>query len=236
MQRVGRVMALLALSCTGCGAGDATVTSTAPSSVADGGGTAGATSGSEPQGTTGNAGPEAMAPVTADAAVADEEDASVPVAPSGDACMDAAMRIATCFLTRKESGAAACKSGAVDAAPTIARFLVSGGSCDTLTKQGITLSTPCDQPPLPQHVTQLVGFEAAAKLCMNGPVNTAAVCNSACENLAPCVDEKMLDEKLKDAARCFDGCIRNSEDATTFGCSAMYSDCTALAEMCWTES
>jgi len=233
MQRVGRMVAVLAMAWAGCAASDSTVTSSSPIGTADAS-AADASSGAMPSGgTTGGNGSEPAPTTTPDAAV--DADVTMPVTPTGDACMDAALRIAGCFLSRTESGTAACIAGASDAAPTVARFLIAGDSCGTLTMQGIVPTTPCDQAPLPQHVAQLVGFEAAATLCKNGPVNTAAVCNAACENLPPCVDEKMLDEKLKDAARCFDGCIRNTDDKTAFACSAQHKgDCTALAEQCWT--
>ena len=233
MQRVGKIVAVLALSWVGCEASDAQ-RSTTTSSVQTDAGTLPMTGTVTDAGARSDAGTSAPMPQV-DSGANVQVDAGSMSPSTGDACMDAAMRIASCFLSRSEAGAPACAASAIDAAPTVARFLIGGGSCDTLTKQGITPSTPCDQAPLPQHITQLAGYEAAAQLCTAGPVNSGAVCNAACTNLPPCVDEKMLDEKLKDPAVCFDGCIRNAEDATAFSCSAEHGgDCMALAEQCWT--
>ncbi len=232
MKHVVSVVALVALSWAGCVAGDdSTVTGSAAT-----GADAGTTANSKDAGdaTQDGSAPAPGPDSNSDAGGASNVDAGTGVIPTGDACMDAATRIAGCFLTRQQAGAAVCKAAAVDATPTVARFLIAGGSCPTLIKQGITLATPCDQAPLPMHVTQLVGYAAAAKLCSEGPANTAATCNAACANAAPCVDAKMLDDKLKDPVRCFDGCIRNAEDASAFSCSAMQTNCDALAEKCWT--
>ena len=231
MKHVSRVVALVALCWAGCAESDQRAVMGAPVTAVDAGDT------SAQDDDAGFTPGEGMEPAPAGGSKTDAGaavDAGGSPMPSGDPCMDAATRIAGCFLNRQEAGVAACKAGAVDATPTVARFLITGGSCPTLIKQSITLATPCDQAPVPMHVTQLVGYAAAAKLCSEGPANTAATCSAACKNAAPCVDAKMLDEKLKDPVRCFDGCIRNAEDAEAFSCSATQTDCSALAEKCWT--
>jgi len=235
MNKAGRAVILAVVCWVGCAeTRDTTTSSGAPSTAADAGEMPPA------EGADAAAAPGAgMEPSPVDMSGVDaggepDEPGMQPM-PSGDACLDAAMRVAGCFLSRETSGTPACRSGASDAAPTVARFLIGGGSCPTLTKQGITLATPCDQAPLPMHVMQLVGYEPAAKLCSAGPANSAATCTAACANAAPCVDSRMLDEKLKDPAVCFDGCIRNAEDKAAFACSAGQTDCGALADMCWTE-
>lgn len=233
MKQVLRGVILLAWSVAGCAETQDNTVTGAPSTASD----AGTQPGADEQDAAGGMG-DGMEPNPSTDGKVDAGmtvDAGSTGMPSGDPCMDAASRIASCFLNRSTGGTPACKTGAADATPTVARFLIAGGSCDTLVKQGITLATPCEQAPLPMHVMQLVGYAAAAKLCSEGPANTAATCTAACQNAAPCVNSKMLDEKLKDAARCFDGCIRNAEDAAAFSCSAKQpSDCNALAEKCWT--
>ncbi len=235
MKHVVRMMVVVALAFAGCADAGSDKAVTAAASTADDAGDSPATD-QDAAGASGHSDAGTQPGSHGDAGMSTNADAgSMMAMPSGDPCMDAASRIAGCFLSRQESGAAVCKAGAIDATPTVARFLIAGGSCPTLTKQGITLSTPCDQAPLPMHVTQLVGYAAAAKLCSEGPANTAATCTTACKNAAPCVDSKMLDQKLKDPARCFDGCIRDTEDAMAFSCSAKQAnDCNALADKCWT--
>lgn len=233
MNKVSRAVVLSWVCLTACAESkDSTTTTGAPSTAADAGDMSAAGDGDAAQSPGEGMQPGPVGMNGSDAG--EQPDPGMEPMPSGDACMDAAMRIAGCFLGRDDAGSPACTSGASDAAPTVARFLINGGSCPTLTKQGITLTTPCDQAPLPMHVMQLVGYEAAAKLCSEGPANSAATCNAACKNAAPCVDSKMLDEKLKDPARCFDGCIRNVEDEAAFACSAEQTECGALADMCWT--
>ena len=158
--------------------------------------------------------------------------------PAGDpsdeivTCEDAALRVATCYLQAPSSG---CVPQAIDIAPLIAQFLIDGDSCPTLEQQGIRPATPCTQEPLPMHVTQLQGFDAANELCTSGPATPAATCELACSNLAPCVASQQLDPALADAGVCFRGCLRNADDASTFQCSANTGGDCAAAAVCWTE-